>query len=286
MPTSTDFGDLFLGSSVRDKRTPIPLQAKYIHTLDSLVDLNETDILFEQDDGVFLPSPLKETPLESFDATGCILSTGNAQEAYFPNMVACQDVLPMHFTISPKQVFASFCIPDSPDSSSQVSKPGTPAIPTPTIGETQRSCRRYPRIHSDNLVQAYSLEASGISNRKRPRAILPDVVDSVQKAPKIEEEAPPAPSVLRLYAPRPPNAFILYRRHYYSRLAAENPHLATQDISRKLGELWKKEAPQIKMRFKQMALEVRDWNEERYKDLPKRRRERRVSCPLTRFDTR
>ncbi|KZF20493.1 hypothetical protein L228DRAFT_285192 [Xylona heveae TC161] len=53
--------------------------------------------------------------------------------------------------------------------------------------------------------------------------------------------------------PRPPNAFILYRRHHHPIVKANNPNICNNDISIILGSQWRYEKPEIKAEFFALA---------------------------------
>jgi hypothetical protein len=72
------------------------------------------------------------------------------------------------------------------------------------------------------------------------------------------------------FAPRPPNAFILYRMQHYKRVQYEHPSMSTQDVSRHLGEQWRHESPHVRQYFVAMSKKVRHEHERLYKGVPKR----------------
>jgi hypothetical protein len=57
--------------------------------------------------------------------------------------------------------------------------------------------------------------------------------------------------------PRPPNAFILYRKKHHPLVAAENPNIANNDISVILGRQWKNEPDRIKREYKSLAEKIK-----------------------------
>ena len=80
------------------------------------------------------------------------------------------------------------------------------------------------------------------------------------------------------YAPRPPNAFLLYRRHHYPLLAAQYPNLTTQQLSTLIGQLWHQEHAHVKHAFRTLGQRVRQWNQTVYAGVPRRhRKDRRPS---------
>ncbi|KAI9799445.1 MAG: hypothetical protein M1825_004545 [Sarcosagium campestre] len=61
----------------------------------------------------------------------------------------------------------------------------------------------------------------------------------------------------KIKVPRPPNAFILYRKHHHPLLKAGNPNLHNNEISIILGRQWKSETPETQARFKTLAENVK-----------------------------
>jgi len=74
------------------------------------------------------------------------------------------------------------------------------------------------------------------------------------------------------YAPRPPNAFLLYRRHHYAEVAAEHQGASTQQLSRVIGAMWREASAMTRDPFIRMSHRVRAWNAQAYRGVPRRRR--------------
>ncbi|GJC85673.1 MAT+ sexual cell fertilization-promoting factor [Colletotrichum liriopes] len=53
--------------------------------------------------------------------------------------------------------------------------------------------------------------------------------------------------------PRPPNAFILYRKDYQAQIKQMNPHLQNNDISGILGRAWNAESHEVQERYRALA---------------------------------
>ncbi|KAH7321199.1 hypothetical protein B0I35DRAFT_209202 [Stachybotrys elegans] len=60
----------------------------------------------------------------------------------------------------------------------------------------------------------------------------------------------PAPKI-----PRPRNAFILYRQHHHAQVSAEYPDLSNPDISKVIGQSWRKEDAEVREKWKALAAE-------------------------------
>jgi hypothetical protein len=56
---------------------------------------------------------------------------------------------------------------------------------------------------------------------------------------------------------RPPNAFILYRKHYHPSVKAENPDLHNNDISVMLGKQWNAEPENVKAEYRIRAQKIK-----------------------------
>ncbi|KAL4872964.1 hypothetical protein BDV12DRAFT_192899 [Aspergillus spectabilis] len=64
--------------------------------------------------------------------------------------------------------------------------------------------------------------------------------------------------------PRPRNAFILYRQHYQGAVVAQNPGLANPDISKIIGEQWRKLPQATKDEWKALAEEEKARHQQQY----------------------
>ncbi|KAL4941224.1 hypothetical protein BDV06DRAFT_223309 [Aspergillus oleicola] len=64
--------------------------------------------------------------------------------------------------------------------------------------------------------------------------------------------------------PRPRNAFILYRQHYQGAVVAQNPGLANPDISKIIGEQWRKLPQATKDEWKALAEEEKVRHSQQY----------------------
>ncbi|KAI1076563.1 hypothetical protein F5B20DRAFT_572782 [Whalleya microplaca] len=66
--------------------------------------------------------------------------------------------------------------------------------------------------------------------------------------------------------PRPRNAFILYRQHYQGQVAAQHPGLANPEISKLIGEQWRKQPDDVKNSWKRLAEEEKVRHSRQYPD--------------------
>ncbi|KAL2821935.1 hypothetical protein BJX63DRAFT_427298 [Aspergillus granulosus] len=64
--------------------------------------------------------------------------------------------------------------------------------------------------------------------------------------------------------PRPRNAFILYRQHYQAAVVAQNPGLANPEISKIIGEQWRKLPQATKDEWKHLAEEEKARHQQQY----------------------
>ncbi|RDA85349.1 hypothetical protein CP532_1245 [Ophiocordyceps camponoti-leonardi (nom. inval.)] len=84
----------------------------------------------------------------------------------------------------------------------------------------------------------------------------------------------PAPKI-----PRPRNAFILYRQHHQAQVTADNPKLSNPDISKIIGDKWKKESDGVKQNWKRLAEEEKQRHQNQYPNY--RYQPRRGNKPTT-----
>jgi hypothetical protein len=63
--------------------------------------------------------------------------------------------------------------------------------------------------------------------------------------------------VKKVKVARPPNAFILYRKHHHPLLKAANPDLQNNDISVILGKQWNEESEQVKNEYRARAEKIK-----------------------------
>ncbi|EED11557.1 mating type protein MAT1-2-1 [Talaromyces stipitatus ATCC 10500] len=81
-------------------------------------------------------------------------------------------------------------------------------------------------------------------------------IKSLQKADKKVEK--------RLKIPRPPNAFILYRKHYHAILKEQNPDMHNNEISIAVGIKWNNESSEVKAHYKALADEAKRQHAQKY----------------------
>ncbi|KAL6238140.1 hypothetical protein BDW75DRAFT_237643 [Aspergillus navahoensis] len=127
--------------------------------------------------------------------------------------------------------------PSSPPTAPETTMP-TSALPTKTIPMRQRSS-----------VADQSESPSPVkSTAQGPRESVTQFC-LCQPDPKI---------------PRPRNAFILYRQHYQGAVVAQNPGLANPDISKIIGEQWRKLPQATKDEWKALAEEEKARHQQQY----------------------
>ncbi|UNI24397.1 hypothetical protein JDV02_010146 [Purpureocillium takamizusanense] len=88
--------------------------------------------------------------------------------------------------------------------------------------------------------------------------------------------APIPPKHLKI--PRPPNAYILYRKERHHLVKAANPGITNNEISQILGKAWNGETEEIRKKYKDMSLQVKQALLEKHPDYqyrPRRPSERR-----------
>lgn len=101
-------------------------------------------------------------------------------------------------------------------------------------------------VESDDLTPVSS--PSGTPQQASPL--------SVSTPSSIDAQSPTA-SGERSKVPRPPNAFILYRKHYHPILKDQNPDMHNNDISIILGKQWNQEAENVKNEYRARAEKIK-----------------------------
>nr|CAG8604396.1 12258_t:CDS:2 [Entrophospora candida] len=81
--------------------------------------------------------------------------------------------------------------------------------------------------------------------------------------------------------PRPPNAFILYRRAKQPGIVAKNQGISNNDVSKEIGRMWHEEPPEVRQKFQRMAdaakqEHMKKYPEYRYRPRRPQERKRRV----------
>ncbi|KAM0458040.1 hypothetical protein ACHAO4_002761 [Trichoderma viride] len=84
--------------------------------------------------------------------------------------------------------------------------------------------------------------------------------------------------------PRPPNAYILYRKDRHNIVKAANPGITNNEISQILGRAWNKESREVRQKYKEMSEAIKvallekhpDYQYKPRKSSEKRRRTRRI----------
>ncbi|CAG8717636.1 4187_t:CDS:2, partial [Cetraspora pellucida] len=66
--------------------------------------------------------------------------------------------------------------------------------------------------------------------------------------------------------PRPPNAFILYRREKQSEIMTKFPGYTNNEVSKEIGRMWSEESQEVRSIFQQMADAAKQEHMEKQKD--------------------
>ncbi|KAG6101391.1 hypothetical protein E4U30_002064 [Claviceps sp. LM220 group G6] len=90
--------------------------------------------------------------------------------------------------------------------------------------------------------------------------------------------------------PRPPNAYILYRKERHNAVKEANPGISNNEISQVLGKSWNLETRELRQRYKEMSENIKIAFHEKYpnytyrprKPSEKKRRAKRIkrAAPL------
>ncbi|ORX96524.1 hypothetical protein K493DRAFT_145553, partial [Basidiobolus meristosporus CBS 931.73] len=83
-------------------------------------------------------------------------------------------------------------------------------------------------------------------------------------------------------APRPTNAFIIFRRENHGRIFQQNPHLSNNDVSKALGKEWKELPEHKKDIYREKAKNLQLEYQHKYPDYrftPPAHRQKRAKTP-------
>nr|CAD59615.3 putative mating type protein MAT-2 [Colletotrichum musae] len=88
----------------------------------------------------------------------------------------------------------------------------------------------------------------------------------------------PELSVNRVHVPRPPNAYILYRKERHQIVKNKRPDITNNEISQILGRCWNMETSEVRLYYKKKADEIKEEHKRLHPDYqyrPRRPSERR-----------
>ncbi|KAK5136179.1 hypothetical protein LTR08_004016 [Meristemomyces frigidus] len=105
--------------------------------------------------------------------------------------------------------------------------------------------------NSTNARFAFSVNASANSVTLMPTGHMPP--KPAVTARDLTLPAEQAPKTAGSKVPRPPNAFIIYRKEWHPRVVKENPGVHNNSISVIIGEKWKAEPDHVRAEYKQKA---------------------------------
>ncbi|CAG8485531.1 13357_t:CDS:2 [Racocetra fulgida] len=87
--------------------------------------------------------------------------------------------------------------------------------------------------------------------------------------------------------PRPPNAFILYRRAKQPQIVAQHQGISNNDVSKEIGRMWHEEPLEVRLKFQKMAEAAKEEHMKKYPEYryrPRRPQERKRRVPTTARD--
>jgi hypothetical protein len=138
---------------------------------------------------------------------------------------------------------------------------------------------------SKSSVQQIVPSINGQSNSdvRFPQLVLARTSAPTQRAGAVAKAQKPKKP------PRPPNAFILYRRSKQPDIVARNEGISNNEVSKQVGEMWHKEPLEEKLKFQQMADAAKLDHMKKYPEYKyrprrpheKRRRTKRPSASLS-----
>ncbi|CAG8549366.1 2054_t:CDS:2 [Gigaspora margarita] len=87
--------------------------------------------------------------------------------------------------------------------------------------------------------------------------------------------------------PRPPNAFILYRRAKQPQIVAQHQGISNNDVSKEIGRMWHEEPLEVRLKFQKMAEAAKEEHMKKYPEYryrPRRPQERKRRIPAAARD--
>ncbi|KAL2015077.1 hypothetical protein VTK56DRAFT_6337 [Thermocarpiscus australiensis] len=88
-----------------------------------------------------------------------------------------------------------------------------------------------------------------------PKKVMDPSITMVGDVPVWDPKKKHVPVEVKI--PRPPNAYILYRRDKHNKVKAENPNLHNNEISVITGAMWKGEPREVRAEYHQKAMEIK-----------------------------
>ncbi|KAF7563890.1 hypothetical protein G7046_g228 [Stylonectria norvegica] len=76
-------------------------------------------------------------------------------------------------------------------------------------------------------------------------------------AAQVTDLAPPSPPKKAQKIPRPPNAYILYRKERHTMVKETNPNITNNEISQILGRAWNMESREVRQKYKELSERVK-----------------------------
>ncbi|KAK0747267.1 hypothetical protein B0T21DRAFT_266520, partial [Apiosordaria backusii] len=115
--------------------------------------------------------------------------------------------------------------------------------------------REMMRFLSEDVMFAQDADNSKVWILGPKKLIRPNitVVNNIPIWDPKRKHVPPP----QIKIPRPPNAYILYRKDKHNEVKAENPNLHNNEISVITGAMWKGESPEVRAKYHQKSLEIK-----------------------------
>ncbi|KAK9768238.1 hypothetical protein K7432_001261 [Basidiobolus ranarum] len=189
---------------------------------------------------------------------------------------------PLAFPSSHSSVSISLCLDDSPDffnslKPTDISTLDDLAAPIPNEGEfffVPNGFVPVLMVESLTSVIEYNFPPEVIPLTQPIFASPLYPVSSMRPFISSNRAPPPTPSsavtqgnpAKAKKAPRPTNAFILFRRENHGRIFQQNPHLSNNDVSKTLGKEWKALPEFEKEKYRRKAKSLQQEHQEKYPD--------------------
>jgi len=136
------------------------------------------------------------------------------------------------------------------------------------LNHQKQQQQQHLKIQNQNAAAPDVVVVNNINNNKHKASILPSISNQTNSTssdvrfPQLVLARSTAPTPQRgsvakaqkpKKPPRPPNAFILYRRSKQPDIVAQNEGISNNEVSKQVGEMWHKEPLEEKLKFQRLA---------------------------------
>ncbi|PNS19690.1 hypothetical protein CAC42_7534 [Sphaceloma murrayae] len=141
------------------------------------------------------------------------------------------------------------------------------------IAQRCRQVHVSPRLRrgtADDVFRAFNNSLVEVRNDEQSGGVRIEVFTTAAKKERemarLSTAADPPQTDRSSKPPRPPNSFILYRKHHHADMVAKNPGLHNNRISQLIGSMWKAEPQAVRDQWKLKSEVVKAIHELEYPD--------------------